>query len=210
MGYNQNNYGGSSLQQEVSALSFTEDRLSSMHQRTSSWLPTKLNLGCGNDYRQGWLNIDISPEVNPDMHFDAFSFPWKDLLDGHFELVLVNHLVEHIPHAVKGSSGEGFFVFFEEIYRILKDYGAVLLKVPHWKHPNTFIDPTHTRVLHRKTFEFFDPSHPSHYGTQAKFRVTRAKENREDRLSRGIKQVFGWRVPGIRKVELEVAMIKLP
>ena len=39
----------------------------------------KLNLGCGNDYRRGWLNCDKSKEVNPDKVVDLEKkLPFKD------------------------------------------------------------------------------------------------------------------------------------
>lgn len=171
-------------------------------------LSPRLNIGCGKDYREGWLNVDLSPRVKADRYFDAFTFPWK-LPSSHFEEVVVSHLVEHIPHDVKGNTGAGFFVFFEEIYRILKLGGRVIVKVPYWKHANAIIDPTHTRVVHAKSFDFFSPDHPKHYQTKANFLMSSSKTLREDRIGRYLKSHFGLAVSGLKKVELEVVLEKV-
>jgi O-antigen biosynthesis protein len=34
----------------------------------------KVNLGCGPDYREGWVNVDRDPEVRADVHADEFAF----------------------------------------------------------------------------------------------------------------------------------------
>lgn len=183
--------------------------ISEKNKSVMSTIPPRLNIGCGKDYREGWINIDISPGVMADMYIDAFSFPWKKLPASHFETVVVRHLVEHIPHQVSGSKGDGFYVFFEEVYRILKPSGKVIVTVPYWKHENTVLDPTHTRNVHPKTFHFFDPSHPTHYQTHAHFLVTSSKTRRESRLSRYINARFGLRIPGFKKVELEVTLKKV-
>lgn len=170
-------------------------------------LPRLLNLGCGNDYHEGWLNVDLSPEVKADQHFDAFSFPW-DLPDSYFDQILISHLVEHIPHRISGVAGDGFYTFFEEVYRILGTHGVAEVRVPFWKHPNATLDPTHIRIVHKKTFDFFNPGHISHYVTTAKFKV-QSKVIWSDRFIRKVNDRFGWRLPGIRRTELRAYLSKL-
>ncbi len=171
-------------------------------------LPLWLNIGCGKDYREGWLNVDLSLGIRADEHFDAFTFPW-DLPSSHFETVVVNHLVEHIPHQVPDYSGDGFYVFFEEVYRVLRPGGKVSVAVPYWKHANAVVDPTHTRVVHPKAFDFFNPDHPQHHQTHAKFLVSSRKTRRGDRICRYFKSHFDLAVPGVRKVDLEVTLVKV-
>ena len=36
----------------------------------------KLNLGCGFDKRDGWLNVDSFPECAPDQLLDIEQTPW--------------------------------------------------------------------------------------------------------------------------------------
>ena len=52
----------------------------------------KLNLGCGFDHREGWLNVDSFPECRPDRLLDIEATPWKLPTDG-FDEVLMKHVL---------------------------------------------------------------------------------------------------------------------
>ena len=36
----------------------------------------KLNLGCGKDYIDGWINVDFYDDLNCDVTHDLEEFPW--------------------------------------------------------------------------------------------------------------------------------------
>ena len=36
----------------------------------------KLNLGCGKDYIDGWINVDFYDDLNCDVTHDLEVFPW--------------------------------------------------------------------------------------------------------------------------------------
>ena len=40
----------------------------------------KLNLGCGHDHKEGYVNVDVSDLGNPDMVVDleVTPWPWED------------------------------------------------------------------------------------------------------------------------------------
>jgi SAM-dependent methyltransferase len=171
--------------------------------------PKKLNLGCGLDYREGWVNADVSKEVRADVHFDAFAFPWP-LPSGHFEEVLCQHIVEHIPHQLPGVEGEAFFRFFEELHRILAPGGSVFITVPHWTHPNAIVDPTHTRVIHPETFQYFDPAHFRSYYTPVRFRTESVRERRHWGPNYHLNKYLGFTLPFMgKKFELDIVLRKL-
>ena len=55
----------------------------------------KLNLGCGFDKREGFVNADNFPECSPDVRFDIERTPWP-LEDDGFDHILMKHVLEHV------------------------------------------------------------------------------------------------------------------
>ncbi len=84
-------------------------------------LPRKLNLGCGFDYRQGWLNVDFQPVHKPDIVADVTSLPM--LGDASFEEILAQDVLEHFER----SKTE---VALTEWSRLLVPDGVLQLRVP--------------------------------------------------------------------------------
>ena len=65
----------------------------------------KLNLGCGFDKREGWLNVDNFPECEPDQLLDLEATPW-DLPSEAFDHILLKHVLEHVG-GVLAERGRG-------------------------------------------------------------------------------------------------------
>ncbi|MFX0141167.1 MAG: methyltransferase domain-containing protein, partial [Candidatus Hodarchaeota archaeon] len=83
--------------------------------------PLKLNLGCGNEKKEDWVNIDIDRRVKPDLIADA-----KNLYmfyDETIDEIICYHLFEHFIYseAIKALS---------EWYRILKPGGKLSIELP--------------------------------------------------------------------------------
>lgn len=87
------------------------EQLASEHER--------LNLGCGEDYRDGWCNVDAIAAVDPDYQLNLNEQPWP-FPDGSFEYVLCSHVLEHL---------DDLEMALGECARILKPGGY--LKVHH-------------------------------------------------------------------------------
>jgi len=58
-----------------------------------------------------------------------------------------------------------------ECWRILRPGGRIYLKLPHWKHNNTYMDPTHYWRYAIETPTIFDPETP--YGQAYAFYTER-------------------------------------
>jgi hypothetical protein len=110
----------------------------------------KLNLGCGFNKPEGYVNVDKYKECNPDIQCDLEIFPWpfeNDLIDE----ILLNHSLEHM-----GQQSEVFLKIMQEIYRVCKNDATVFINVPHPRHDNFISDPTHVRAITPMTLTLFD------------------------------------------------------
>jgi SAM-dependent methyltransferase len=106
----------------------------------------KLNLGCGFDKREGWLNVDNFAECEPDRMLDIESTPWDVPTNG-FEHVLMKHVLEHV-----GADFSTFARVMGELFRILAPGGLLEIHVPHVRHDTFWSDPTHVRAFTPLTF----------------------------------------------------------
>ena len=57
--------------------------------------PKKLNLGCGRDKKNDYLNIDLHPSHDPDLLCDVTNL--EVLPDEYYTYILANDILEHIP-----------------------------------------------------------------------------------------------------------------
>lgn len=79
----------------------------------------KLNLGCGDDVKEEYINCDLYSE-KADMKFDAKKIPMED---NSVDEIFASHLIEHFDFK------EGFEVL-KEWNRVLKPGGKVVLETP--------------------------------------------------------------------------------
>lgn len=111
----------------------------------------KLHLGCGNDKKNGYINCDISPDVNPDKVVDLEKkLPFKD---NSISEIIANHVLEHISN---------FVPLMHEIYRISKRDAKIKIKAPFYSAWGQYNDPTHVRFFTPFTFNYFKKGSYSH------------------------------------------------
>ena len=106
----------------------------------------KLNLGCGNDKKEGYVNVDL---FGGDVTHDLNVFPWP-LEDNTVDEVLLHNILEHLPDTVG---------VMKEVYRICKDGALVHIAVPHPRHDDFISDPTHCRPITIRTMQLFSKKH---------------------------------------------------
>ena len=63
--------------------------------------PVKINLGCGNDYKPGWINCDTASthNIKADKYFDLEVFPWP-FPENYADEILLEQVMEHLPNTL--------------------------------------------------------------------------------------------------------------
>jgi SAM-dependent methyltransferase len=107
-----------------------------------------LNIGSGTLIPEGRevTNIDIRPQVSPDIVWNLDHFPWP-VADEAFDEVYALDILEHLEHV---------FPAMEEIHRALKPDGMLYVHTTYWRSRNSFSDPTHRHFFTEESFDYFD------------------------------------------------------
>jgi len=104
----------------------------------------KLNLGCGNDIKKDYINLDKYPLDGVDIIHDIEQIPLP-FDDDTFEQILCNDILEHVDYPR----------LIIELYRILKKEGILEIRVPHFTARSNYVDPTHKKLFSYRTLDFF-------------------------------------------------------
>jgi hypothetical protein len=107
----------------------------------------KLNLGCGHERLAGYLNVDKfgDPELICDL--EVFPWPWETSSAAEVRL---HHVLEHL-----GQRSETYLRLIQELYRVCAPGALVHITVPHPRHDDFLIDPTHVRPILAESFQLF-------------------------------------------------------
>lgn len=110
----------------------------------------RLHLGCGNQYREGWINVDRSRFVKCDLYFDLTMWPWP-WADNSVDEIWCDQLLEHLTNTPRA---------IEEVNRILKPGGVFHGLVPYSGSLSAFVDPTHRVFFTERSFIYWDKNRP--------------------------------------------------
>jgi len=123
----------------------------------------KLNLGCGNKIRKGFIGVDIHKCAAAQIVTDLrLGLPFKDAC---VHQVLMDNTIEHIPD---------ISAMMKEIHRICIKGATLTIRTPHFASASSWIDPTHTHHLSCFSMDHFEKNEAAHY-TGGGFRVVERK-----------------------------------
>jgi ubiquinone/menaquinone biosynthesis C-methylase UbiE len=162
-------------------------------------LPKILDLGCGKAKFAGAIGIDSNSNSDADIIHDLNKFPYP-LLDNEFNIIKCIDILEHLEDVIK---------VIEEIWRIGKPGGEVIINVPFFSSPETHTDPTHKRGFAYRSFDYFIKDKPffSKYNlSKATFRLREWEYDHEQKTNRSylyrIMHKFAMKYPGFYEARL--------
>jgi len=102
---------------------------------TKKIAPTKLDLGCGKNKREGFHGVDQYKMEGVDTVLKIGTAKWP-FADNSIEEAHSSHFVEHL------TANERVH-FFNELHRTMKAGAKATVIVPHWCSNRAYGDPTH-------------------------------------------------------------------
>ncbi len=125
----------------------------------------KINLGCGIDIRDEYINVDrfITDGVNIVCDFER----WLPFKDNSFDYLYSRYVLEHIDDIVKIMS---------EIHRILKPNGIAHIEVPHCSWFQSYASFDHKHFFTSNSFDCFRESSKEGYFLDIKFKFNIVKK----------------------------------
>ncbi len=131
-----------------------------------------LDLGCGNKRRPGTIGVDYSARYKPDVIHDLNVFPYP-FESASIDKIYLDNVLEHLDSPLK---------VIEELYRITKIEGEVVVIVPYFRSRWAAVDMTHKTQFTVDSFAYFDPTNEicKRYDyTDARFRIKKRVFNEE-------------------------------
>ena len=124
--------------------------------------PYRLNVGCGRNIQEGWVNLDSAALPGVDIVCDLENVRETPIvLPGEsVDQFLISHVIEH----VRDSLG-----LMQELWRLATPGATAVIRVPHGGSDDAWEDPTHVRAYFPGSFGYFSQPFYSKadYGYQA-------------------------------------------
>ncbi len=149
-------------------------------------------MGCGEEHREGYVNVDVNKLANPDVVHDLNAVPYP-FQDSEFDEVYCSHVLEHLSEPFK---------VMKELNRILRNGGVLILKVPHFSRG-------FTNSEHKAGFDVSFPLYfnkgftkSGYYGVDFELEKMRLRWLQNPKLLRlaGFRSPVIWLVRGIASV----------
>jgi len=127
----------------------------------------KLNLGCCDDIREGFCNVDLMEPADLVADLEQ-SWPWDT---GSVSEIVADDIFEHLPSKIHSMN---------EAWRVLKDGGLLHIRVPTTDGRGAFQDPTHCSFWTPNDLLYYVSGCPErerfarHYGISACFALVDA------------------------------------
>lgn len=126
----------------------------------------KLNLGCGINIKEGYINVDITKfnGVDKTFDFDAFPYPFED---SEFDEIYCDNVLEHLKNIP---------LVMKEFHRITKSEGVIKIIVPYYNCYGAYNDITHKHYFSHLAFEpFYKKNSRGNYFIKKEFNLRKLK-----------------------------------
>lgn len=112
----------------------------------------RLDIGCGGNKQKGFIGIDARKLDGVDIVHNLEKFPYP-IPDDICSTIMGSHIIEHI---------KPWFTIplFDELWRMMKVGGQLILSTPYAGSTGFWQDPTHCNGFNEATFQYFDPRFP--------------------------------------------------
>lgn len=107
-----------------------------------------LDLGCGGNKLKGAIGIDSDKNSHADIIHNLNKFPYP-FPKNYFDIIYCSHILEHLDDVEK---------VMNEIYRIARPNGKIIIKVPHFSGRGAYNNMEHKHFFGCGVFEQFDKS----------------------------------------------------
>ena len=112
----------------------------------------RLDIGCGEAKQDGFIGMDKRNVKGVDILHDVETIPYPIKAET-FSAILASHIVEHIKPWL-------FIDVMNELWRILKPKGRLMIATPYAGSFGYWQDPTHCNPCNEATWTYFDSRHP--------------------------------------------------
>ena len=111
-----------------------------------------LDVGCGPNKQAGAVGMDRRKLEGVDVVHDIEDLPWP-FADESFDKILCSHILEHLKPWLMVD-------LMDEMWRVLKPKGLVMIAMPYAGSFGFYQDPTHVKAWNEATAQYFDPNYP--------------------------------------------------
>ena len=110
--------------------------------------PKRLNVGCGRNIIDGWVNLDVMslPGIDIVADLEDCAITPLPFEDDSFDEFLLSHVIEHIRNPLP---------LMQELWRIAKPNAKMVIRVPHGASDDAWEDPTHVRAYFSNSFGYY-------------------------------------------------------
>ena len=109
----------------------------------------KLDMGCGFNKQPGYVGMDKRRVDGVDIVHDLEDVPYP-LPDECCVTILASHIMEHLDP-------RKFINIMDELWRVMKPHGQLLISTPYAGTPGFWQDPTHIHAYNEATWTYFEP-----------------------------------------------------
>lgn len=109
-------------------------------------LKKKINLGCGRDIKECWVNVDFIKNKGVDVIHNLNKFPYP-FEDSSVDEIRASHIIEHLEDPNK---------FIREIWRIGKNGCKIFIDTPHISSWLVWANLTHKRPFSYFSLDHYD------------------------------------------------------